>query len=145
MFEKITPDNVMMYAMKHYNNPQGDNEKEFLDDMNLSKLKGIKIKLDASMKKIESLNEAFNKSLELLNKTFQSKVDKVQSGDELLPGVMKLVKVFVAVKRQLAPGDKMAGRHGNKGVISRIIPVEDMPYMEDGTPVEFGSPLVIIE
>ena len=55
---------------------------------------------------------------------------------ELLPGVMKLVKVFVAVKRQLAPGDKMAGRHGNKGVISRIIPVEDMPYMEDGTPVD---------
>ena len=110
--------------------------KELLDDMNLSNLKGIKIKLDASMKKIESLNEAFNKSLEVLNKTFQSKVDKVQSGDELLPGVMKLVKVFVAVKRQLAPGDKMAGRHGNKGVISRIIPVEDMPYMEDGTPVD---------
>ena len=88
------------------------------------------------MKKIELLNEAFEKSLDLLNKTFQSKVDKVQSGDELLPGVMKLVKVFVAVKRQLAPGDKMAGRHGNKGVISRIIPVEDMPYMEDGTPVD---------
>ena len=82
------------------------------------------------------LNEAFDKSLDLLNKTFQTKVDKVQSGDELLPGVMKLVKVFVAVKRQLAPGDKMAGRHGNKGVISRIIPVEDMPYMEDGTPVD---------
>ena len=88
------------------------------------------------MKKIESLNDAFNQSLNLLNKTFQSKVDKVQSGDELMPGVMKLVKVFVAVKRQLAPGDKMAGRHGNKGVISRIIPVEDMPYMEDGTPVD---------
>ena len=88
------------------------------------------------MKKIELLNEAFQKSLDVLNKTFQSKVDKVQSGDELLPGVMKLVKVFVAVKRQLAPGDKMAGRHGNKGVISRIIPVEDMPYMEDGTPVD---------
>ena len=88
------------------------------------------------MKKIELLNEAFEKSLDVLNATFQSKVDKVQSGDELLPGVMKLVKVFVAVKRQLAPGDKMAGRHGNKGVISRIIPVEDMPYMEDGTPVD---------
>ena len=96
----------------------------------------IDVKDDGSMKKIEFLNEAFDKSLELLNKNFQSKVDKVQSGDELLPGVMKLVKVFVAVKRQLAPGDKMAGRHGNKGVISRIIPVEDMPYMEDGTPVD---------
>ncbi len=109
---------------------------ELLDLQNLSKLKNIIVKSDPVMKKIESLNEAFKNSLDLLNKTFQSKVDKVQSGDELMPGVMKLVKVFVAVKRQLAPGDKMAGRHGNKGVISRIIPVEDMPYMEDGTPVD---------
>ena len=60
----------------------------------------------------------------------------MQRGDELLPGVMKMVKVFVAVKRKLQPGDKMAGRHGNKGVISRILPVEDMPYLEDGTPVD---------
>merc|ERR1712028_331991 len=60
----------------------------------------------------------------------------LQRGDELLPGVMKMVKVFVAVKRKLQSGDKMAGRHGNKGVISRIIPVEDMPYLEDGTPVD---------
>ena len=72
------------------------------------------------MKKLKCSTKLF-KSLDVLNKTFQSKVDKVQSGDELQPGVMKLVKVFVAVKRQLAPGDKMAGRHGNKGVISRII------------------------
>ncbi len=107
-----------------------------LDQLSLKNLKDISIKDDSIMKKIELLNEAFDKSLDVLNKTFQSKVDKVQSGDELLPGVMKLVKVFVAVKRQLAPGDKMAGRHGNKGVISRIIPVEDMPYMEDGTPVD---------
>ena len=115
------------------------NEKlsnETLADISLNDLKSISISDDAVMKKIEMLNEAFDKSLDLLNKTFQTKVDKVQSGDELLPGVMKLVKVFVAVKRQLAPGDKMAGRHGNKGVISRIIPVEDMPYMEDGTPVD---------
>jgi len=60
----------------------------------------------------------------------------VQSGDDLAPGVLKMVKVFVAVKRKLQPGDKMAGRHGNKGVISRIVPVEDMPYLEDGTPVD---------
>ena len=110
--------------------------KDVLDLENLSKLKNVVVKSDSAMKKIEALNEAFKNSLDLLNKTFQSKVDKVQSGDELMPGVMKLVKVFVAVKRQLAPGDKMAGRHGNKGVISRIIPVEDMPYMEDGTPVD---------
>jgi DNA-directed RNA polymerase subunit beta len=107
-----------------------------LENIKLSQLKKIVIKDDKVMKKIEMLDDAFQKSLDLLNKTFQSKVDKVQSGDELQPGVMKLVKVFVAVKRQLAPGDKMAGRHGNKGVISRIIPVEDMPYMEDGTPVD---------
>ena len=61
------------------------------------------------------------------------KVEKLQRGDELLPGVMKMVKVFVAVKRKLQPGDKMAGRHGNKGVVSRILPVEDMPFLEDGT------------
>ena len=107
--------------------------KEILQDLKLAKLKEILVNDDKVVKKIESLSEAFDKSLDLLNKTFQTKVDKVQSGDELLPGVMKLIKVFVAVKRQLAPGDKMAGRHGNKGVISRIIPVEDMPYMEDGT------------
>ena len=107
-----------------------------LESLALKKLKDISVKDDSVMKKIELLSQAFKQSLEVLNKTFQSKVDKVQSGDELLPGVMKLVKVFVAVKRQLAPGDKMAGRHGNKGVISRIIPVEDMPYMEDGTPVD---------
>ena len=111
-------------------------DKNKLENIKLSQLKKIVIKDDKIMKKIEMLDDAFQKSLDLLNKTFQSKVDKVQSGDELQPGVMKLVKVFVAVKRQLAPGDKMAGRHGNKGVISRIIPAEDMPYMEDGTPVD---------
>jgi DNA-directed RNA polymerase subunit beta len=111
-------------------------DKNNLENIKLSQLKKIVIRDDKIMKKIEMLDDAFQKSLDLLNKTFQSKVDKVQSGDELQPGVMKLVKVFVAVKRQLAPGDKMAGRHGNKGVISRIIPAEDMPYMEDGTPVD---------
>src|SRR5260221_716011 len=71
-----------------------------------------------------------------LQDRFDSKVDKLQGGDELPPGVMKMVKVFVATKRKLQPGDKMAGRHGNKGVISRIMPLEDMPYLEDGTPVD---------
>src|SRR3978361_1476665 len=64
------------------------------------------------------------------------KVEKLQRGDELPPGVMKMVKVFVAVKRKLQPGDKMAGRHGNKGVVSKIVPQEDMPFLEDGTPVD---------
>ena len=71
-----------------------------------------------------------------LQERFENKVEKVQRGDELPPGVLKMVKVFVAVKRKLQPGDKMAGRHGNKGVISKIVPIEDMPYLEDGTPVD---------
>jgi DNA-directed RNA polymerase subunit beta len=111
-------------------------DKDSLKGLNLNKVRNINIKDDKLMKKIESLSEAFDESLDILQNNFKDKVDKVQSGDDLLPGVMKLIKVFVAVKRQLAPGDKMAGRHGNKGVISRIIPAEDMPYMEDGTPVD---------
>ena len=71
-----------------------------------------------------------------LEARFENKVEKLQRGDELPPGVMKMVKVFVAVKRKLQPGDKMAGRHGNKGVVSKIIPIEDMPYLEDGRAVD---------
>src|SRR5262249_2012041 len=67
---------------------------------------------------------------------YRDKIDKLRGGDELPPGVIKMVKVFVAIKRKLQVGDKMAGRHGNKGVISRILPEEDMPYLEDGTPVD---------
>jgi DNA-directed RNA polymerase subunit beta len=77
-----------------------------------------------------------DESIERLQQRFESKVEKLQRGDELPPGVMKMVKVFVAVKRKLQPGDKMAGRHGNKGVISKIMPVEDMPYLDDGKPVD---------
>ena len=88
------------------------------------------------MNQIESLHNSFDESIAALEARFENKVDKLQSGDELPPGVMKLTKVFVAVKRKLQPGDKMAGRHGNKGVISRIMPMEDMPYLEDGTPVD---------
>jgi DNA-directed RNA polymerase subunit beta len=82
------------------------------------------------------LKKQFEDSRGSLEARFEDKVDKLQRGDELPPGVMKMVKVYVAVKRKLQPGDKMAGRHGNKGVISRIMPVEDMPYLEDGTPVD---------
>jgi len=72
-----------------------------------------------------------------LDARFEDKVEKVRRGDDLPPGVMKMVKVFVAVKRKLQPGDKMAGRHGNKGVISKVVPMEDMPFLADGTPVDF--------
>ena len=88
------------------------------------------------MGNIEQLKRQFDDAKGLLDERFENKIEKLQRGDELPPGVMKMVKVFVAVKRKLQPGDKMAGRHGNKGVISKIVPIEDMPYLEDGTPVD---------
>ena len=94
-------------------------------------LKGEKISQE-----IETMKANFDAAVEEIQKRFETKVDKLQRGDEMLPGVMKTVKVFVAVKRKLQPGDKMAGRHGNKGVISKINPIEDMPFLEDGTPVD---------
>ena len=91
---------------------------------------------DKVMKDLEALKTQFEEGIAALQERFDNKVEKLQRGDELPPGVMKMVKVFVAVKRKLQPGDKMAGRHGNKGVISKIVPMEDMPYLEDGTPID---------
>ena len=85
---------------------------------------------------LEKLKNQFDNASEDIKLRFEDKVTKIQQGDDLLPTVMKVVKVFVAVKRRLMPGDKMAGRHGNKGVVSKIVPVEDMPYMENGKPVD---------
>jgi DNA-directed RNA polymerase subunit beta len=85
---------------------------------------------------MEAMRKLYDDAKARLEARFADKVDKLRRGDELPPGVMKMVKVFVAVKRKLQPGDKMAGRHGNKGVISRIVPIEDMPHLEDGTPVD---------
>jgi len=96
----------------------------------------IGVQDDAVMAEIETLKREFDAAVAKLQARFESKVEKLQRGDELPPGVMKMVKVFVAVKRKLQPGDKMAGRHGNKGVVSRVVPVEDMPFLEDGTPVD---------
>ena len=92
----------------------------------------IGLRNDKAMAEIEALRKQYDESKQRLDKRFADKVEKLRRGDELAPGVMKMVKVFVAVKRKLQPGDKMAGRHGNKGVISRILPIEDMPYLEDG-------------
>jgi len=88
---------------------------------------------DKLMAEIEAIRKQYDESKKLLEQRFLNKVEKLQRGDELPPGVMKMVKVFVAVKRKIQPGDKMAGRHGNKGVVSRIVPIEDMPFLEDGT------------
>ncbi len=96
----------------------------------------IAVQDDAVMAEIEVLKREYDAAVDRLQKRFESKVEKLQRGDELPPGVMKMVKVFVAVKRKLQPGDKMAGRHGNKGVVSRVVPVEDMPFLEDGTSVD---------
>jgi DNA-directed RNA polymerase subunit beta len=89
------------------------------------------------VKIVEALNEQYEVQKRTLDARFEDKVEKVRRGDDLPPGVMKMVKVFVAVKRKLQPGDKMAGRHGNKGVISKVVPIEDMPFLADGTPVDF--------
>jgi DNA-directed RNA polymerase subunit beta len=88
---------------------------------------------DKLMAEIEAIRKQYDESKKLLEQRFLDKVEKLQRGDELPPGVMKMVKVFVAVKRKIQPGDKMAGRHGNKGVVSKIVPIEDMPFLEDGT------------
>jgi DNA-directed RNA polymerase subunit beta len=96
----------------------------------------IALKAEKAMADVETLNRQYEEAKQELQARFENKVDKLQRGDELMPGVLKMVKVFVAVKRKLQPGDKMAGRHGNKGVISKIAPMEDMPYLEDGQPID---------
>ncbi|MFC1888149.1 DNA-directed RNA polymerase subunit beta [Thermodesulfobacteriota bacterium] len=91
---------------------------------------------DKIEKEIEQILSNLDEQIELINMVFNDKIARLKKGDELPPGVIKLVKIFVATKRKLSVGDKMAGRHGNKGVLSRILPEEDMPYLEDGTPVD---------
>ncbi len=109
---------------------------EVLDSYTPGQCAQIVIANDKVMKDVESLKGQFEADIAKLQERFENKVDKLQRGDDLSPGVMKMVKVFVAVKRKLQPGDKMAGRHGNKGVISKIVPIEDIPYLEDGTPID---------
>ena len=111
-------------------------DKALLESMEQHKWFEIKLQ----NQKLNSELEAYYKAHKELEKEFKQKLEaarkKIEAYDELPPGVLKMVKVFLAVKRRVQPGDKVAGRHGNKGVISRIVPVEDMPYMEDGTPVD---------
>ena len=96
----------------------------------------IALKDDSIALNIEGLEKQFQQQRDALKTRFEDKVEKVRRGDDLPPGVLKVVKVFVAVKRKLQAGDKMAGRHGNKGVVSKVLPMEDMPFLEDGTPVD---------
>lgn len=98
--------------------------------------KDIKVKNKVQQKNLNRLTEHFLESIQALKNKFEEKMAKINQGDDLAPGVLKIVKVFIAVKRKLQPGDKMAGRHGNKGVVSIVVPEEDMPFMEDGRPID---------
>lgn len=109
---------------------------EMLAELPKHQWRQIAVADDAVMANIEAMRRHLDDSAQRLQEWFESKVEKLRAGDELPPGVLKMVKVFIAVKRKIQPGDKMAGRHGNKGVVSRIVPVEDMPHLEDGTPLD---------
>ena len=109
---------------------------EDLNNLNLSDYWKMSFSEEQTNNDLLTLKLQYSKVKKDIEARFNDKVDKIQQGDELLPNVLKMVKIFVAVKRSLKPGDKMAGRHGNKGVISKIVPVEDMPYMENGKPVD---------
>jgi DNA-directed RNA polymerase subunit beta len=110
--------------------------KAYLDELPRDKWFSVRVKNDEANAQLESTAERLRQQKEEFERRFDEKKNKITAGDDLAPGVLKMVKVYLAVKRRIQPGDKMAGRHGNKGVISTIVPVEDMPYMEDGTPVD---------
>jgi len=110
--------------------------KSYLAEFERNQWFDIRLANDQAAEQLEQLRESIAQTREKFDRMFEEKKKKLTNGDELPPGVQKMVKVYLAVKRRLQPGDKMAGRHGNKGVISKIVPVEDMPYMEDGTSLD---------
>ncbi|MFT5449085.1 MAG: DNA-directed RNA polymerase subunit beta [Gammaproteobacteria bacterium] len=109
---------------------------EYLQELERAKWFEIRVSADDVAEQMEKAKAALEQQRAFLDERYEEKHGKLTSGDDLAPGVLKMVKVYMAVKRRIQPGDKMAGRHGNKGVISMIVPVEDMPYMDDGTPVD---------
>ncbi|HAN55462.1 MAG TPA: DNA-directed RNA polymerase subunit beta [Betaproteobacteria bacterium] len=110
--------------------------QEYLDSMNRHDWFDIRLADEEASRQMESLKDSLEQKRIEFDGMFEEKKKKLTAGDELPPGVQKMVKVYVAVKRRLQPGDKMAGRHGNKGVVSKIVPIEDMPFMADGTPMD---------
>jgi DNA-directed RNA polymerase subunit beta len=110
--------------------------REYLESLNRHDWFDIRLADDEASRMVESLKDSLSQKRVEFDAMFEEKKGKLTAGDELPPGVQKMVKVYLAVKRRLQPGDKMAGRHGNKGVVSKIVPVEDMPFMEDGRPVD---------
>ena len=109
---------------------------DYLNELDKSNWLDIRIRDEKINVQLEKLSAQLSKQKKFLEETLEKQEAKISAGGDLLPGVLKIIKVYLAVKRRLQPGDKMAGRHGNKGVISMIVPVEDMPHMEDGTPVD---------
>jgi len=110
--------------------------KAYLDEVPREQWFEIRLKNDDANEQLQNAFERLNSQREEFDRRFEGKKAKITAGDDLAPGVLKMVKVYLAVKRRIQPGDKMAGRHGNKGVISTIVPIEDMPYLADGTPVD---------
>jgi DNA-directed RNA polymerase subunit beta len=121
--------------------PKGFKKGAVIDEAGLNEVETFEwwkfaVKDDRVQGDLEAFKAQYDEAEAVIRRRLEDRVEKIERGDELPPGVLKMVKVFVAVKRKLQPGDKMAGRHGNKGVISRILPNEDMPFLEDGTPVD---------
>ena len=110
--------------------------EELLEDIDRHDWFKFAVADDGRQAQLEAVKSQYDEAVKFIEEKFEDRKEKLERGDELAPGVLKMVKVFVAVKRKLQPGDKMAGRHGNKGVISRILPIEDMPFLEDGTHVD---------
>jgi DNA-directed RNA polymerase subunit beta len=110
--------------------------KSYLGELAREKWFEIRLKNEESATQLERVKERLSQQREEFDRRLDEKKGKITAGDDLAPGVLKMVKVYLAVKRRIQPGDKMAGRHGNKGVISTIVPIEDMPHLEDGTPVD---------
>ncbi len=116
--------------------PNSEITEELLESLSRGQWWQLALGDEAGAQEVEALNALYDQQKRALTHRFDDKVEKVRRGDDLPPGVMKMVKVFLAIKRKLQPGDKMAGRHGNKGVISKVVPVEDMPFLADGTTVD---------
>ncbi len=116
--------------------PGSQIDEEYLSDLPREQWFEIRLQDDEGERRRRARAERLKLQRKEFERRFEEKRAKITAGDDLAPGVLKMVKVYLAVKRRIQPGDKMAGRHGNKGVVSTIVPVEDMPYMEDGTPVD---------
>ena len=132
---------TLIAGKKAVKGPRGIRSGSEIDDELLGTLSRgqwwqLAVAEEDTAKEVEALNQQYDSQKKALEARFEDKVEKVRQGDDLPPGVMKMVKVFVAVKRKLQAGDKMAGRHGNKGVVSKVVPMEDMPFLADGTPVD---------